>query len=475
MIHSGVQYYIELLSLSQESYRIHYGFESGVGLTLENLASGFANLSGQLSSIGSFYNQNGSGFFTGQTITVSNSTGMISDEWTHIFVLNKTGSGRAVLFDSYITGSPNSGYQLGISDSNKLFFESYDQLGPFIKIDSTILGRKNISAITKSSNALSFYNYDFNNDEVLANSFPINSNFIPSSSKGKLGRNTSTNPNYLTTGGYNGYIDNYLYFTESLTPFTFKYIVSGLFSDINKTNIISGYVVNEITGFNYQITGVTGITGYQNVITGSGLSPFGTGEYDIYYTTSGVTGFLTTGLALVPLSGNITYNVTGDVTTTIIFNTGLIKQFGLNEISYLRKIDYKDLNHANLIDAVGAPINKIAQYNNVDRVFTTDNIYNNSNISVFANTQLMTYQGSIVTGNFYSSGNFISGDYNINNFNLDFAGYFSGADSINYDNITGVYQYIRCTGNTSGSNLPITATGELIFPEWTTIRKWIRI
>lgn len=141
-VHSGFLYYFDLLGLDRDSLRVHYRFDENSGILIPNDAPSFPQLSGELSSVGDFYSKAGSGFFTGQSITVQNATGLPSEFWSHIFVFERTGAGRHVLFDSLMSGDITSGYVLGVNDGNKLYFDSYDQNGPVSKTSSVVLGKR---------------------------------------------------------------------------------------------------------------------------------------------------------------------------------------------------------------------------------------------------------------------------------------------------------------------------------------------
>lgn len=464
MINSGLNYFLDLINFDKSLYKVHYSFSTPSGLSIENIASGYSQMSGALNATGNFYTYPNTGNFdSGQYITIQNSTGLISNNWSHVFVYNKTNTGKCILFDSFLTGNPLSGYQIGINDSNRIFFESYNNNNQFTKTSNLILGKNNILGVSKADSIINYYLYDHNLDQVLTDSKVISNQYINSSSKGIIG-NSINNFNFAESGAYSGQMAHYIYFSDALTPFSFRYIVSGLFTNISQTNLVTGYSVNQITGYFSGFTGVTGIVGFQNVITGSGIDPFDTGNYIEYFASSGITGFLTSGIYINPLTGLVTTFVTGDPITTLSVNSFGLSNYGLDHLAYIRKIDYNDFSRANFFKNHSNLINKVAGYDTVRNSYQLDQIYDINSVNIYANGIAYNYEGFSYTGNFYNSGINISGDYVFDNFYINWINkYFSGSDSVIYDNLSGARNFILTTGdNYSGNSLSIIATGDYI-------------
>ncbi len=459
----GFLYYYDLLGLPRESLKLHYRFDDVSGVAIANNAPNFPQISGRLSSIGNFFNKSGSGFFTGQSIFVNNATGLPAEFWSHLFIFEKTGSGRGIFFDSLMSNTITSGYVIGINDANKLYFESYDQNGPMSKTSSIVLGKKNIVSVVKTNNLLTFYSFDFNNDEILSDNHSVNGNFILSSSKGIIGR-TSGTPNYIQNGNFLGYLDEYVYIQDGITPSTFRYLVSGLCSDyvLNSGDIT--YITGiEVTGIATGVTGVTGVTGYSNVITGSGLDPFSTGDYELYWGVTGLTGYIVSGYKIDLLTGNVVRSFTGDPIPVVSGRTNYMKDFVLDEISYLRKIDTNDTSLWSSFPFFGPKLNLQAGYDFVIGQFQLDNNYHTDDLEVYLNGIAQMDAGYSVTGNFYGSGVVLSGDYKLDGFYLESTGIFAQDDTILYDLISGVKQRIILTGIFSGQIETFAPTGQLIY------------
>ncbi len=461
-VHSGFKYYFDLLGLDNNSYRVHYRFDdnTGSGNKISNEATGFLPMSGFLSPTGSgFYSQPGSGYFTGNIITIMNATGLPSEAWTHIIVYNKTGTGAGVLVDT-LTGSMGSlvsGYTIGINDNNRLYFESYDNNGPFTATSSIMLGKQNVVAVTKSNSVLSFYCYDFNNQETLSDNFSINGEYIVSSRRCTIGRAINSLP-FSIKRDYKGYLDEYIFLQESITPFTFKYLASGLVSTYSgTTGPITTFSGIEITGYSYSLTGLTGITGYKNVVTGSGLDPFATGNaYEFYWQTVPLSGYLTTGFRIDVQTGYVFRYITGDTVDTLTPNIPFMTGCALDEVSYLRKIDDSDMSVLYLNRFRFRVLNLDAGFDDVQGRFQVRTSTLHTSTQIYINGIAQYPGGFTVTGGFYGSGIvFDSGvDYRLDKFYVDSTGLYSLDDVCIYDEVSGPkvsFTGIPLSGNTLSS------------------------
>ncbi len=461
--HSGLLYYFDLLGLDRDTLRVHYRFDVNSGATIPNDAPNFPQMSGQLSSVGGFYDSSGSGKFTGQNVQIQNATGIPADFWTHIFVYEKTGAGRGVLFDSLMTGSIYSGYVIGVNDNNRLYFESYDQKGPFSKTSDIILGKKNVVAVVRANSLLTFYCYDFNNSDILSDSHSLNGTYVLSAAKGVIGA-TNNAPNFIERNPFTGYLDEYLYLQEGVTPSTFRYLVSGLCSDYSVT---SGAVIChssvEITGYTTIVTGVSGVTGYEMQVTGSGLDPFGTGSYELYWGVVPKMGYLVSGLQVVNLSGVVVRCNTGDPQTTLTLRGDYTKGFNLDEVSYVRKMYESDFSVLNVFSIFGPTLNLEAGYDFVLGQFQLGDLYQENQVGIYLNGISQLSTGYSVTGGFYQSGVVLSGDYRLDGFYMDSTGFFNETDVVIYDELSGAKSRAFITGAQPGLYEDMTVSGQLIF------------
>jgi hypothetical protein len=438
MKNSGVLYYLDILRIDTGSYRLHYRFDqSGSGQIIPN-ETFYPQHSGRLSTVGQFYNISGSGFLTGQNITIGNPTGLPVDFFSHIFVYEKTVTGGGIIFDSILKQPISSGYAIGVNDANRLYFQYFNGNGPVFRTSDLILGDKNLVAVSKTNNLITFYNYDFSLENSESDEFPIEGDFIFASPQARIGASVGSGAGFVSPKAYSGYLSEYIILSEAVTPSTFRYLCSGLASTYSVApQLIQTGVLNQITGYLTGLTGITGVVSYVNVITGSGLNPFGTGDYQFFYQTSGVTGFLATGLNLTPLTGNVPFYMTGDIVENVTPNNGFIQSFGFEELSFIRRIDQTDIYVSRIPSGSFFRLNLDGEFNDVEGKFQLDNIYTPEQVVLFANGQAQFFSGFSVTGNVYGSGVVISGDYILEDFLVNTTGFYSGDDRFFYDAVSG--------------------------------------
>lgn len=463
-MNSGLIFYYNLLGLDLNDLLLDFQFPSGNSV-ISNGAPNFPQFSGALSSVGNFYNNSGYGNFTGQSLTIQNWSGT-SSYYSHVFITNRSGIGEGILFDSLTTGSVYSGFSLGFNAANQLYVQSYDQNGPFCYCAKMILGKQNLCAVVFSNNTINFYSYDFNNSSFLTDGKAINGQYFLQSSKAVIGNTGISAPSFIEKTPFSGLIQEYIIIQEALTPSSLRYLCSGLASTYNyNSGIVSGFYSNEITGFTNGITGTTGITGYANIVTGTILDPFGTGNFINLYTTSGITGYFVSGLNITPLTGLVESFLTGDPTSGISLNPSFISGFYLDEITFLEKIGPNDISVANLYPmAQGGQLNLEANYNLVNGQFQLNNVYTEPQIEIYLNGISQVNSGYAVTGNFYNNQIIISGDYILSGFYLDSTGFYGPTDELIYDLFSGQKQRIAITNAVSGHSESLSLSGSnLVF------------
>ena len=118
MKESGINYFYGQLGLNTGNFGVYYAFEDNAGSNVVSVSGAQTGYSGTLSSVGNFWSSPGSGFFTGQTLTINNTSGLSSSAWTKIFIYEKIDTNACILFDS-LNGV--SGYRIGVTSSNKPF------------------------------------------------------------------------------------------------------------------------------------------------------------------------------------------------------------------------------------------------------------------------------------------------------------------------------------------------------------------
>ncbi|NJO59136.1 MAG: hypothetical protein HC836_12610 [Richelia sp. RM2_1_2] len=178
-------YFFNKLNLLPETYKMRYVFNNISGNFLLNSASGQnpetfkANISGSLVS----------GNLTDTIIYPQGVSGLDSEFWTMIFIYEKTGIFDDTLFSNfkYNTNGYYQGFKIKNNHANRLYYESYDNNGPVLNTFNTIIGKKNLITISRSNNVINFSYFDFNNKNLLGQSFQINENFLFDSPEWTIG------------------------------------------------------------------------------------------------------------------------------------------------------------------------------------------------------------------------------------------------------------------------------------------------
>lgn len=227
---SGINYFFNLLSLNPGIFSVYYEFDgSGGGASIPSVSGANPLYSGILSSIGNFYQNSGSGLFTGQNVQITNETGLFSPNWTMIFVYEKLTSNHGILFSSYHGNTVKSGFAIGINDANKLYYETFSNQGPSV-IECTLdLGAKSAISVTQAGNSIFFGLYDFNAKVVDTENYSVASNYVFNSLGWHLG-DAPNPPSYFSGKPFNGYLDTFLYFSASLMPYQLLRLFSGVYA-----------------------------------------------------------------------------------------------------------------------------------------------------------------------------------------------------------------------------------------------------
>jgi hypothetical protein len=280
VVYSGINYFYEFLGLDEDSFRIFYDFSQGSGQNIESIPLGKSIYDGDILNSNDFF-VNGSGDFirdSGTFIKINNpETGLFSNESTFIISqktkYNEDGVG-GILFSNYAGEEIKSGFAFGINDANKFFFQMFDNTGPVVFNTSYILGEKNLLSVSLGLNNVSLSCFDFNSKSLLTESFSINSNFLLDSHLWQIGSASYSNDSSLKS--FDGYIDSFLYFNQLITPANIRRLSSGIYCDVEYVDPISGlFGSGEITGYSQLTTGITGVVGFENQITGSGFTSGG--------------------------------------------------------------------------------------------------------------------------------------------------------------------------------------------------------
>ena len=430
MAASGINYFLNKGNLSTGNFKIFYDFqESGV---IDSVSSGDSQFSGILSSEGNFFNVQGSGYFTGQTINIQKIENLAQSAWTQIFAYSKESSGRQILFSSFNSGNNiYSGYNIGINDANKLYFESYNNNGPIIRTFNQNLAKNNIVTLSYFNNNLIFSYYNPINKQLENENYSIDGDFLLPSNNWTLGGYTGS-VDYIFPSNFTGYLDEYLYFDIALNKKEQESLLSGfIINKVPDQELIQTYTNYPITGYENSGISFELETGYNVTRIGTNYDNCGN-SYPIYM-GSGITGYFS-GNVLVPLTGVESYSITGVTTGNLIPNTGYIQSLGFEGLSYLRKIDYNDT--IELIKSSG--LNNFANYN-ANYNYAENKFYNAllENQQVYLNGLAQVESGFYISGDVYNKTLYLSGDYLISGGLIESTGFYDENDRIIFDLFTG--------------------------------------
>lgn len=195
-----------------------------------------------------------------------------------LFSFEKFNNTNGVLFGSLnsfsydqdgVSFNYGKGFNIGINDRNKLFFQGIDStIGEYMVVaDELELGSKNICSASVSPYSVRFSSYNLIDDEFqeqyLRTDSKIENN--PFGEKITIGGS----PTYLRGGNtFSGCVDQFLLMSGDFPSSDLKSIASGFVA----TGIITSgqsYIDEVITGHEITLVSPVGVTGYQLVATGT--------------------------------------------------------------------------------------------------------------------------------------------------------------------------------------------------------------
>ena len=220
-------------------------------------------------------------------------TGMV-DDGVLFGSLEKTST---TLNNEVITGA--KGFNFGVNDRGKLFYQGLDGKGDFIYTANSIeLSKRNLISFAVGSNKAEISRFDYLNQREQSESFSINTPFMADNEEFYLGGSE----NYFRSESgefktFSGQLNRFALFSGYLSPSALMGIGSGMlgnyFSDegtVVQKHVITGYSQTEvyktgITGYEYIVTGTLEVSTGREMLTGSmeAGTPHNTGEGDRYF------------------------------------------------------------------------------------------------------------------------------------------------------------------------------------------------
>ncbi len=360
---------------------------------------------------GLFLANNGSGYFPYSNVFITGSPDFNSNDCSLVINFSNEKYSAGVLFGSFekttevVNGQEyfgSKGFNLGVNDRGKLFFQSLGKDGEYMFTANSIeLSRKNIIGLLVGNGQVQICRFDYLNQDLQSEIFNVDTDYIKNPTKFYIG----SSPNFYKGNEiktFSGWISDFAIFSGNLSDKFLYNFGSGFISEylynsppVNNYQSITGYISTALyaTG----ITGyTTGVTGYRNILSGYAL-PTGAFIYNtiaslkegtrVYKYFSGNNNFyreevgvLHTGSAF---SG--TYNPTG----SNAFDT-----LGLQNASQL-------INFYNTVSG------KSGQYVSIPLYGITNLTGYTNEITGYGQTPL--YENYSITG-VASSGNYVTGD-----------------------------------------------------------------
>ena len=172
------------------------------------------------------------------------------------------------LNDEVITGA--KGFNFGVNDRGKLFYQGFDARGDFIHTANSIeLSRRNLIGFSINSNNLQISRFDYLNREIEQEDFLVDTSFIADNEEFYLGGSNTyfrgaSGIFGITSGEYktfSGELNSFVLFSGFLPPTLMMGMGSGMLGDYSFT---AGTPIEKqrITGYSQTVVYETGITGY---------------------------------------------------------------------------------------------------------------------------------------------------------------------------------------------------------------------
>jgi hypothetical protein len=415
MKETGINWFYDALDLDTGAFAVFYTFEDGAGTTVSSVPSGQAVYAGELSSATNFWVKPGSGFFSGNSLAITNASGLSAGSWTDIFVYEKVNTDACVLFDSMGAGS---GYRIGITKSNKPYFES-DNGEPIIGASLNNYSSKNVVSFSYFPNYLTIGYLNFNTQLVEQETFDLPFQINPSDDR-KIG------------SSYTGYMDYYIHVTQPMAPQVQSQWLSGLYVyPTGSTLPVTSVCTTGITGYQDVLVYETGVTGYSITPGGDEGRDYYTGQFPTTFSQGVLTGILSSGLYSSGVSGDACYPVTGDLTTAFVYLTGYASSFGMQKTQAFYHTESTDVVKQSVSYTLFEPFYNIVlqhQYSG----YLIDTTYGTGQLNPFLNGVAQNGDGwTLNSGYLLVSGGVIS-------------------DSFFFDSKSGSHQTFTVAGGTTG-------------------------
>lgn len=418
---SGINYFFNNIGLDTGAFKVLYTFEDGAGDVVSSVPLGQSQYSGVLSSVGTFWSKPGSGFFNGNSLAVSNASGLASTSFVHLFGVRKVNTAGGILFSSQ---NGNSGYSIGLTDSNRVYLETRNGQ-EVVTASYTQLAAKDILAVSRVGNSIAFSYYDFNAQSFETEAFTVSLGAMNSDS-------------WTLCPSFTGYLDYYAYFSSFYSPNVLSQIASGFYNTPTGSAYQTTTVcVSVLTGYSGVPFVTTGVVGYQTINSGDGGTAGFGGAFPIATVTVPITSILNSGLFQSGVTGLSCTIYTGDLITLFDTNIGYASGFGMQKALMLRHIESGDIVKFSS-NALFNPIYNRA-VNPLVSGYDMGVAYDTGQVNLFWNGLFTENTGFSLTGRYLFVANAQLGDI------------------VTYDLFSGVKQ------NLTGDSFALTYTGQEVY------------
>lgn len=331
MSREAFNYYFTNLGLTGEPPLAFYDFSAystdGGDTYVDSMESGSTTYSGKITSnVESFTgNNSGSGYFTNQHVEITHTSNLNPTAATLLFSHYKSGNKNGTIF-SNLSGA--SGYEIGINNANKLYFNHYVNGQPAVKTFNNTPSEANIYAIKLGEGRVSLQRLNPSNGTSGNYNFETQSFSIPSYGI------TNTAQWNIGSGEYQyeGWMDYFLFFDRAVPDSSIKTFGNALYKTYTLNTPLTGATRGALTGISIESSGVTGEVGRTGVITGS---------------FTGITGF--TYSVGTPVTGNVGISGTIYVPVTGILN----KAYTGSNYGWMHDTVYQKIQNLNYILGTG--------------------------------------------------------------------------------------------------------------------------
>lgn len=449
---TGINYFYDFLGLDSGNFRVFYDFSAASHSSTRINSIPLAN-SGYSGTAGLIASQNGSGLFSSVSnrIKISNvSQNDFSSDYSFLFKFRPAVNQDGILFSSLTGSAFKSGFNIGVNQSNYLYFHYYDNQGPVYLTYQKPLPETAIVGVNISQNNIGLNCYNSNTKQLESKDFFIDSQYLLFSDQWHLGSSVLSGQ---PANPFSGFYGGFLAFNQSLSKNTMTRLVSGFYAYPGVNPAVSGQLVSSgIIGY--------GQSGINSVLTGFGVSysGFKSGNCSVTYPVfniSNLSGASSSGLFPIygPITGN--YEIT-PASTGILIDYNRFNELGYDSVTY----QWRELSgfSTEIYSATGLSYtnyNKFGIFDIVAGDFSSDSFYPSGNCNVYLNGIGQYESGFQVTGQFFNSGKSGIADFYVENQYFNFKEDVFSSDTLIYDsNLQQNRPIINLSGSTIIPNIP---------------------